>query len=59
MLNSVKNEGTTSAYIKLFLTNYIVNYLQKFRYLLELPQEFINIQHYRINTAELFWGFFA
>lgn len=43
MLNSVKNEGTTSAYIKLFLTNYIVNYLQKFRYLLELPQEFINI----------------
>lgn len=42
MLNSVKNEGTTSAHIKLFLTNYI-NYLQKFRYLLELPQEFINI----------------
>lgn len=47
MLNSVRNEGTTSAHVKLFLTNYTVTYLQKFRYLLEVPQEFINRYYFR------------
>lgn len=58
MLNSVRNEGTTSAHSKLFLINYTVTYLQKFRYLLEVPQEFIN-RYYSRTYRWVVLGFFC